>query len=124
MPQQLTYPIRLPDEPAVYRGDPFDWTLAIAAGEDSDGELLDPVDLTGYGSAWAATARAGQEEVAFAVDSSHAAQGYVVLLLTAAQTAQLQERPYDFDVQATGGARSPFTVWAGSFTVVGDITAP
>lgn len=125
MAELISYPIELPDEPRVWRGDPFDWTLALAAAESDDGELVDPVDLTGYGTSWAATARGGDASIDFDIDDEQAAAGWIVLLLSSEQTAALRPNArYQFDVQASGGTRTPFTVWTGSILAVGDYTRP
>ncbi len=119
----MAYPITLPPLTA-WRGDPFSVTLRI---KDQAGAV---VDLSGYGSAWTSQLRtdlnAGAVEAAFTIDATHAADltdPRLILSLTGVQTTTLQrESWYGFDIQATGGASTPFTVWQGKLRADGDWT--
>lgn len=101
----------------VVAGDPLSITVNVTA----DGA---PVDLTTYGTAWGADLRQNSLQtpaVVFAVDSTNAATGTLVLSLTGAQTATLTISSGDstqwlFDLQATGGAVSPQTPFRGQVT--------
>lgn len=123
LPLNVQYPIVLGSLPTIWRGDPYQLTLSMF---QSDGTT--PQDLTGFGSAWSSHMRAaiGSSVIAatWTVDVTHLTDGYVVLSLTDVQTAALRKgQSYGFDVQATGGTMTPFTVWqARSVAVDGEWT--
>lgn len=116
----VAYPITISRPPAIYRGDPYSLTVAMPNVSGS------PVDLSQYGSAWTAMLRTspdGTPAINWTVDATHLAAGYVILSLTGATTAGLTEKNYGFDIQATGGAVDPFTVWrCPAVSVLGDYT--
>lgn len=119
------YPIPLPNLPPIYQGDPYPQTGPLRL------ELKDAsnnfVNLTSYGTTWAAWLKldvdaSDLDPVQFAVDASHASSGYLLLTLTATQTATMAARRWVFDVRAAGGSQSPFHVWAGVVDVRGRVT--
>lgn len=117
----VSYPIAIPDVPTIWRGDPFVWQLTLQQANGS------AQDLTPFGTTWAASLRTSidaQTSVDFAVDVSALTSGIVKLSLTAVQTASMHrgKAAYGFDVQASGGSISPFTVWRGSVNVDGEYT--
>lgn len=119
----VTYPIVLTNVPTLWRGDPYSATVRV---EKADGT---PQDLSPYGTAWAASLRLAfdtLQHIDFTIDSSNAADPTdprLVLSLDATQSAALiTGQTYGFDVQATGGARTPFTVFVGALPVDGDWT--
>jgi hypothetical protein len=88
------------------------------------------MNLTAFGSAWTAMLRQSYSSVdvqSFAVDTTNAATGVLVLTLTAVQTAGMATAPGDlttwhFDLQATGGTVSPQTPFKGMVQVWRDYT--
>ena len=99
----VQYPIEVSPLPVIWRGDPYGIDLTFT-----------DVDLTLYGSSWSAQLRYSfttDPAVSFTVDDSDAADGVLHLDLDGEQTAALDQGLYGFDVQATGGAVDPFTVF-------------
>lgn len=100
-------------------GEPLTWTVTIKDGSGS------PVDLTAYGTTWAADLRQSysmQPAVVFAIDASGAASGVLVLSLTGTQTAAMATSTGDhtmwfFDIQVTGGTVSPQFPFQGSLNI-------
>lgn len=117
----MNEPVDLGSVP-LYRGDA--WRMPIT---DYAADGTTPTNLTGYGSAWAAQMRQTPDSptaVTITVDATAAATGQLVLTLAAATTAELTASLYVFDVQATGGAVSPITVYRGTVVVTRDVTRP
>ena len=118
----ITYPVQVDTSRVrIWRGDYFEHTLELL---DQNG---DPVDLTQFGDTWTAQARMNMadpdtEAVTFTVDAPNAATGLLVLSLDGAATAALVGGKYGFDVQASGGPKSPWTVFTGVYPVDGDYT--
>jgi hypothetical protein len=115
----VQYPIVVQATPTIWRGDDFEWEIPL---NNADGS---PCDMSGFGPAWAASMRVNMdddEHVDFVVDPAHLADGYITLSLDSTQTAALTFGKYGFDVQASGGAVSPFTVFTGVLPVDGDYT--
>lgn len=126
------YPVQLRTF-EVWRGDARSVVLRFTkTNRTVDPPVVTKIDLSGFGSSWAAQLRQEVDSptgVAWAVDPqfiSDPDDPRLILSLTGEQTAALERRditaPYGFDVQASGGAESPFTVWWGQFTVDGDYT--
>jgi hypothetical protein len=102
----------------VVRGDAFKQTVTITSGGS-------PVNLTTYGTTWAATARRQVDDsttVPFTVDSTSASTGVLTFSLTASATAALNNSVYYFDVQVTGGTVTPQTPFRGTLIVFKDYT--
>jgi len=115
----VNYPIRVADVPEVWRGDALRIKFSLS---DSDGN---PVDLNTFGDTWASMFRSqatSSQHTDATVDTSHLADGYVIVSLTGDQTQALKQDQYGYDVQATGGPLSPITIWTGVVNVSGDFT--
>lgn len=103
----------LPPAGGIYRGDP--WVLPIT----------DSVNLTTFGSAFAAQMRASEDATTFVtvtVDATAASSGTLTLSLTAAATAAMSGTKYVCDVQATGGTLSPVTLYRFVVPFTKDVT--
>lgn len=119
----IGYPIRL-DPINAWRGDFLDLELDLL---DLTGQ---PVDLYSFGHTWAMEARMNMtdpddEAVTFTPDLSNVVGGKLLSVkftLTGTGTAAMVGAKYGYDVQATGGSRSPWTVWTGLINVDGDYT--
>jgi len=115
-----SYPIDLGTFP-LYRGD--------GAGRNQVGIHLqdvneDPVDLSLFGDEWEAQARssyATNEAIDLDIDDTGAATGDLIVSIPDADSVALP-RALVFDVQATGGGISPFTVFRGAFSTDPDVT--
>lgn len=84
------------------------------------------VDLTGYGDTWTAQARraAGSTTaIDLDVDATGAATGDLIVSVPDDTSAALPSTLV-FDVEATGGAISPLTVFKGKFDTEADVTRP
>lgn len=103
-----------------WRGDPLTMELPLVTASGT------PVDLAGYGTSWTALLRTSvlaTTFIAFTVDTSKVSDPddpRLILTLDGNQTAGMLEALYGFDVRASGGAVSPFTVWTGSLVMDGD----
>jgi hypothetical protein len=80
--------------------------------------------VTAFGSTWSAMARQSYSSAlaqSFAVDSTNAATGLLVLTLTAAQTTAMATAgdvtTWHFDIQASGGTITPRTPFKGTVEV-------
>jgi hypothetical protein len=86
-----------------------------------------PINLTAYGTSWAAMLRQSLSDgspKSFAIDATNAASGVLILSLTGTQTAAMNTDSdgttnYNFDLQATGGAVTPQTPYKGRITIYG-----
>lgn len=119
----IAYPIPLAPVQA-WRGDFLDVELDLL---DLNGAL---VDLFLFGSTWAMQARVNMadpddEAVTFTPDLSNVSAGKLLSVkfsLDGAGTAAMVGAKYGFDVQASGGSKTPWTVWSGLINVDGDYT--
>lgn len=110
------------------RGQPFE--LKFLAEFDADDAI---VELSTYGTTWAAQLRPSFDSttaVDFTLDVSNIDGGVdsdpfatrLILTLASADTAALQLATYYADVQVTGGAVDPNTLYAFRVTIHGDVT--
>lgn len=116
----VNFPIDLGTFP-LYRGDDEGRNKVTITLTDSDDA---PVDLTAFGDTWTSQARTSAraaDAIDLTVDVSEAADGVLEVRLPVADSADLPGRLV-FDVQVTGGAISPLTVFAGTFNAEGQVT--
>jgi hypothetical protein len=123
---------------AAKAGDGFDWRAAvktalvafIVAVAGRVALWRSGTNLTPYGTSWAAMLRQSLTDgspQSFALDSSAAATGVLVLSLTGTQTAAMNTDSkgvtvWRFDLQASGGTVTPQTPFKGSVSVYGVYT--
>lgn len=119
---KVEFPIEVPDLP-MYRGDaPGRNGMNLSLKVDPNAPEL--VDLTTFGTTWKSQARpvgSGGDTIDLVVDASDAADGVLHVSIPLAKSADLPNI-LAYDVQVTGGAISPLTVWAGKFVASGQVT--
>lgn len=121
------YPIPL-DPIRQWRGDPLTLVLRLTVPADPPTDPPVPVDLSGYGTGWTSQLRRSATSaghVDFTVDVTKIADPTdprLTLSLTGTQTTAMTASGYGFDVQATGGGQTPFTVWQGKLVMAGEYT--
>lgn len=117
----MSLPILLPNAVKAYRGDASSFVIQVLRNRKDP----QPVDLTGYGNTWASQIRESEGSplaASFAVDATNAATGILAFSLAGTIVSSLDQPLYWFDVQVTGGAQSPLTVFLGKIEVRGEIT--
>jgi hypothetical protein len=115
----VTEPRQYLGEVDVVAGDPLTITINITSGGSG-------VDLTAFGTTWGSDLRqttTQQTPVVFAVNSTAANTGTLVLSLTGTQTGSMatatgdQVSAWMYDLQVTGGTVTPQTPFRGDVMV-------
>lgn len=102
---------------SIYKGDTYLHSLSI---KDSSNTAIDLSTRTYIAQIRQSSAASGAE-ASFAIDTTDAANGVIVLSLTASQTSSLKSGTYYYDLQETAGTVIT-TLMYGDAVVSGDIS--